>query len=74
MSKGDLIEMEGVVKDALGGGQYSVLVIENNTSVRVRLSGKMRTNHIRVIPGDRVRIGMSPYDLTNGLILTRHRQ
>lgn len=73
MSKGDLIEMEGVLDQALGGGQYSVNLTEENRVVRGRLSGKMKKNHIRVLPGDRVRVAVSPYDLSHGLIVRRHR-
>jgi len=72
MSKGDLIEIEGSIKDALGGGQYSITT-EDGTSVRARLSGKMKNHHIRVLPGDRVRVAVSPYDLTHGMIIFRHR-
>lgn len=72
MSKGDLIEMEGSISDALGGGQYSVLT-EDGTTIRARMSGKMNRFHIRVLPGDRVRVAVSPYDLTHGMITYRYR-
>ena len=72
MPKGDLIEMEGVVQDALGGGQYAIK-IEGDNTVRAQLSGRMRRHHIKVTPGDRVRVAVSPYDLTHGLILYRGR-
>jgi translation initiation factor IF-1 len=70
MSKGDLLEMEGVIQDALGGGQYNIRV-EGNAIVRAQLSGRMRRHHIRVLPGDRVRVAVSPYDLSHGLIVYR---
>lgn len=73
MSRGDHIEMDGTVVDALGGGQYSVTLKEGGASVRGRLSGKMKSNHIRVIPGDKVKVAVSPYDLTHGLITQRNR-
>lgn len=72
MSKGDLIEMEGSINDALGGGFYSITT-EDGTSVRARLSGKMKKHHIRVLPGDKIRVAVSPYDLTHGMIVYRHR-
>ena len=71
MSKGDLLEMEGVIQDALGGGQYSVKVDQGGALVRAQLSGRMRRHHIRVLQGDRVRVAVSPYDLSHGLIVYR---
>ena len=71
MSKGDLLEMEGVIQDALGGGQYNIRVDQGGAIVRAQLSGRMRRHHIRVLPGDRVRVAVSPYDLTHGLIVYR---
>lgn len=71
MSKGDLLEMEGVIQDALGGGQYTIKVDQGGAVVRAQLSGRMRRHHIRVLPGDRVRVAVSPYDLTHGLIVYR---
>lgn len=71
MSKGDLLEMEGVIQDALGGGQYNIKVDQGGAIVRAQLSGRMRRHHIRVLPGDRVRVAVSPYDLSHGLIVYR---
>jgi len=71
MSKGDLLEMEGVIQDALGGGQYTIRVDQGGAIVRAQLSGRMRRHHIRVLPGDRVRVAVSPYDLSHGLIVYR---
>lgn len=71
MSKGDLLEMEGYIQDALGGGQYTIKVDQGGAIVRAQLSGRMRRHHIRVLPGDRVRVAVSPYDLTHGLIVYR---
>ena len=73
MSKGDLVEFEGVVADALGGGQYSVTV-DGGSRVRAKLSGRMRMNHIQVLPGDNVKVAVSPYDLSHGLITFRGRK
>ncbi len=75
MSRGDLLEMTGTIKDALGGGQYSVELDgaggANKTTVRGRLSGRMRRHRIRVLPGDPVTVALSPYDLTHGFIVFR---
>lgn len=67
MPREDHIELEGVVTDALGGGQYSVKT-SSGQSVRAQLSGRMKRNKIRVLPGDAVRVAVSPYDPTHGLI------
>jgi translation initiation factor IF-1 len=71
MTKGDLVEMEGVVAEALGGGQYRIQLEQGDVSVRAQLSGRMRRHHIRVLPGDKVRVAVSPYDLSHGLIVYR---
>lgn len=71
MSQGDLVELSGVVTDALGGGQYRVDLDESQLTVRGRLSGRMRRHRIRVLPGDRVKVALSPYDLTHGFIVFR---
>ena len=71
MSREDLIRLEGKVSDATGGGNYVVL-LDNGVSVTARLSGKMKKFKIKVLVGDRVTVGVSPYDPTHGLIT--HRQ
>ena len=73
MPREDLIEYVGEVQEALGGGQYSIIVEGNDEPLRARLSGKMKQNRIRVLPGDRVRLGVSPYDKTHGIITFRFR-
>lgn len=73
MPREDLVEVEGAVMDALGGGQYEIKLDGNESRVRAQLSGKMRRHHIRVLPGDRVRVAVSPYDMTHGLITFRHK-
>src|SRR5688500_17417303 len=70
MSKEDLIELQGVVTEVLAGGNYKVKVGENH-EVLARPNGKMRQYRIRVIQGDRVTVGVSPYDLKRGLITYR---
>ncbi|MBI2082315.1 MAG: translation initiation factor IF-1 [Deltaproteobacteria bacterium] len=72
MSKDDLVKFEGQIKDATGGGNYMV-ALENGVTVSTKLCGKMKRFKIRVIVGDKVTVGVSPYDPTHGLILHRHR-
>ncbi len=72
MAKDDLAQLEGVVVDIAAGGIYKV-ELENGVKVVARLCGKMRRFNIRVVEKDRVTIGVSPYDPTNGLILYRHK-
>ncbi|MBI2981342.1 MAG: translation initiation factor IF-1 [Deltaproteobacteria bacterium] len=72
MSKDDLVRLEGQITDATGGGNYMV-TLENGVAVSTKLCGKMKRFKIRVIVGDRVTVGVSPYDPTHGLILHRHR-
>jgi translation initiation factor IF-1 len=71
MSKEDLIRLDGKVSDATGGGNYQIL-LDNGITVTARLCGKMKRFKIRIIVGDRVTVGLSPYDPTHGLIT--HRQ
>ena len=71
MSKDDLIRLDGKVSDATGGGNYQVL-LENGMNITARLSGKMKRFKIRIIVGDRVTVGVCPYDPSHGLIT--HRQ
>ncbi len=72
MSKEDLIEVEGVVKEALPNAMFRV-ELENNHIVLAHISGKIRKNFIRILPGDRVRLELSPYDLTRGRITFREK-
>lgn len=71
MSRDDLIQAEGTVTDVLAGGNYTVQ-LQNGQSISAKLSGRMRKFFIRVIVGDKVTVGISPYDPTHGLII--HRQ
>lgn len=73
MSRGDLLEISGKVTDALGGGQYRIQLDRGDVTVRGRLSGRMRRHRIRVLPGDRVKVALSPYDLSHGFIVFRER-
>lgn len=72
MAREDLAKVDGVVTDILSGGIFSV-TLSNGKTILARLSGRLRKYHIRVILGDRVSVGMSPYDLSHGLILSRER-
>ena len=67
MAKEDVIEVEGKVVELLKGGDFKVQ-LENGRTVDARVSGKMRMNMIRILPGDTVTIELSPYDLTRGRI------
>ncbi len=68
-SKG-FIEMEGVVDELLPSASFRV-TLDNGHEILAHLSGKMRMNRIRLVPGDRVRVDISPYDLTKGRITYR---
>jgi translation initiation factor IF-1 len=72
MPKEDAIELEGVVDEILPGGQFRVRVM-NDRMVLVYTAGKMRKNRIRTAVGDRVTVEMTPYDLTRGRLVFRHR-
>jgi translation initiation factor IF-1 len=70
MSKEDVIEVEGVVTDALPNAMFKVQ-LENGHEVLAHVSGKLRMNCIRIVPGDKVKLEMSPYDLSKGRITWR---
>ena len=72
MSKEDLAQLDGKVIDALAGGIYKVQ-LDNQVDISAKLCGKMRRFNIRVVVGDRVTVGVSPYDPTHGLIMYRHK-
>ena len=72
MSKQDLIEMEGTVTASLPNAMFRV-DLDNGVNVLAHVSGKLRQNNIRILPGDRVKVGVSPYDLTKGRITYRDR-
>jgi len=73
MPKGDLVDVDGTILDALGGGQYSIKPNDGGSTIRASLCGKMKQRHIRVMPGDKVTVGVSPYDLTHGIITWRFK-
>ncbi len=69
----DKIQVEGIVIEALPGTQFRVR-LDNGHEVLAYLSGKMRKYYIRILLGDRVKVDMSPYDLSRGRITYRHRR
>ena len=72
MSKEDVIESEGVVVEKLPNAMFKV-ELENGHQVLAHISGKLRKNFIRILPGDKVTMEMSPYDLTKGRITWRDK-
>ena len=70
MAKEDLIEVEGVIKEALPNAKFRVQ-LDNGHLVLAHISGKIRMNFIRILPGDRVKVELSPYDLSKGRITFR---
>ncbi|MEI7974325.1 MAG: translation initiation factor IF-1 [Bdellovibrio sp.] len=72
MAKDDLAQFEGKIMDALAGGIYKVK-LDNDIELSAKLCGKMRKFNIRVVVGDRVTVGVSPYDPLHGLIMFRHK-
>lgn len=70
MSKDDVIELQGTVTDALPNAVFQV-ELENGIKVLAHISGKLRMNFIRILPGDKVTVELSPYDLTRGRIIWR---
>jgi translation initiation factor IF-1 len=72
MAKEEAIELEGVVDEILPGGQFRVR-IQGDRLILVYTAGKMRKNRIRTAVGDRVVVEMTPYDLTRGRLVFRHR-
>ena len=72
MAKADVIEVEGVVVDKLPNAMFKV-ELENGHVIIAHISGKMRMNYIKILPGDRVKVEMSPYDLSKGRISFRYK-
>jgi translation initiation factor IF-1 len=72
LAKSDMIEVEGVVKEALPNTTFQV-DIGNGHMILAHISGKLRMNFIRILPGDKVTVEMSPYDLTRGRITWRSK-
>jgi translation initiation factor IF-1 len=72
LSKQDLIEMEGTVTESLPNAMFRVK-LDNEFNVLAHISGKIRRNYIKILPGDRVKVELTPYDLTKGRITYRLR-
>ncbi|MBC8043572.1 MAG: translation initiation factor IF-1 [Rhizobacter sp.] len=72
MAKEESIEVDGVILEALPNAHFRVR-LENNLEVLAHVSGKMRMNFIKILPGDRVRVQVSPYDLSKGRITYRFK-
>ncbi|MEL7220198.1 MAG: translation initiation factor IF-1 [Bacteroidota bacterium] len=72
MSKKNLIKQDGTILEALSNAMFRVK-LENDHEIKATISGKMRMNYIRILPGDRVAVEMSPYDLTRGRITYRYK-
>ena len=72
MSKQDMIEIEGTVVEALPNAVFQV-ELENGHQILATISGKLRMNFIRILPGDKVTIELSPYDLSKGRIIWRDK-
>ena len=66
------IELDGIVIEALGNAMFRVK-LENGHVITAHIAGKMRLNYIKILPGDKVQVEMSPYDLTKGRITFRHK-
>jgi translation initiation factor IF-1 len=73
MSKEDCIEMEGVIVETLPNTTFKVK-LENGHVVIAHISGKIRKNYIRILTGDKVTVELTPYDLTKGRIIFRHKE
>ena len=72
MSKSDVIEVEGVVTESYPNAMFEV-ELPNGHKILAHVSGKMRMNYIRIYPGDKVKVELSPYDLTRGRITWRSK-
>ena len=72
MAKQDVIELEGTVLEALPNAMFRV-ELENGHKILAHISGKMRMHYIKILPGDKVKVEMSPYDLSKGRISFRYK-
>ncbi|MBT8220798.1 MAG: translation initiation factor IF-1 [Bacteroidia bacterium] len=72
MAKQDLIKQDGTIEEALSNAMFRVR-LENDHVILATISGKMRMHYIRILPGDKVAVEMSPYDLTRGRITYRYK-
>ena len=72
MAKQDAIEVDGIITEALSNAMFRVQ-LESGHVIIANISGKMRMHYIKILPGDRVKVEMSPYDLTRGRISFRYK-
>jgi len=72
MGKQDLIKQDGIVQEALSNAMFRV-ELQNGHEIIAHISGKMRMHYIKILPGDKVKVEMSPYDLTKGRITFRYK-
>lgn len=72
MAKQDVIVQDGTIKEALSNAKFRV-ELENGHEIIATVSGKMRLHYIRILPGDKVKVEMSPYDLSKGRISLRYK-
>lgn len=72
MAKQDLIKQDGIIEEALSNAMFRVR-LENEHLIIATISGKMRMHYIRILPGDKVAVEMSPYDLSRGRIIYRYK-
>lgn len=72
MAKKNLIKQDGIIEEALSNAMFRVR-LENDHKIVATISGKMRMHYIRILPGDKVSVEMSPYDLTRGRIVYRYK-
>lgn len=72
MAKQELIKQDGIIEEAMSNAMFRVR-LENDHLVLATISGKMRMHYIRILPGDKVSVEMSPYDLTRGRIIYRYK-
>lgn len=72
MAKDDLVTIDGKITGISGGGMYGIM-LDNGLAITGKLCGKMKKFSIKVVVGDRVNVGVSPYDPSHGLILLRHK-
>ena len=70
MAKDDVIELEGTILESMPNAMFKVK-LENNHEILAHISGKIRKNFIRILPGDKVKVEMTPYDLSRGRITFR---
>ncbi|ROL60496.1 translation initiation factor IF-1 [Bacteroidetes/Chlorobi group bacterium MS-B_bin-24] len=72
MAKQGMIQMDGIIEEALPNTQF-IVRFENGHKVLAHIAGKMRMNYIKILQGDKVRVEISPYDLTKGRIIYRYK-